>query len=67
MMQWLSGLSSIWVKGIATAFFLLMIIWAILLPKEYIFKGAPDKKLWRDLRLWAVIVLVVQIIIYIKF
>jgi hypothetical protein len=63
----LQNIPLVWAKYIAVIFFVAMIIWALLLPKEYILKGAPDRKPWRDLRVWAVIILIVQIILYIKF
>lgn len=63
----LQNIPLIWAKYIAGIFFIAMIVWVMVLPKEYIFKGAPDKKGWRDLRIWAAIILIVQIILYIKF
>lgn len=63
----LGNIPLVWAKYIATIFFVLMIVWSLFLPKEYILKGAPDRKGWRDLRIWAVIILIVQIILYIRF
>ena len=40
-------------------------IWAILRPKKYIFIGAPNQAKWRDLRIWTVILVVIQIAVYI--
>jgi hypothetical protein len=40
-------------------------LWAVLRPKEYIYKDAPNKAKWRDLRIWAVALVVIQILIYI--
>ncbi len=67
MIEWLKDLPLYWAKITGTIFFITIIIWAWTRPKDYIFKGAPDKKVWRDLRLWAVVVLTVQIILYITF
>ena len=67
MVEWLKDLPLYWAKIIGTVFFLSVMIWAVLRPKAYIFKGAPDSKLWRDLRLWAVVVLIVQIMLYVGF
>ena len=67
MSNFLSNLPLFWGKAVATIFFLGIIIWAWLRPKEYILKGAPDKKLWRDLRIWATILLVIQIALYLIF
>ena len=67
MTDWLKDLPLYWAKVMGTLFFLSVIIWALTRPKDYIFKGAPDRKIWRDLRLWAVVILIVQIALYIGF
>jgi heme A synthase len=67
MAQWLHSIPLSCAKYIAGAFFVLIIVWAISRPKEYILKGSPDRKWWRDLRLWAAIILVVQIVLYAAF
>ena len=67
MIHWLEGIPLVWAKVIGMLFFVSVIVWAVLRPRAYIFRGAPDKKVWRDLRIWAVVVLVVQIILYLKF
>ncbi len=40
-------------------------LWAVFRPKEYIYEGAPNKARWRDLRIWAVVLVIIQIIIHI--
>jgi hypothetical protein len=67
MVQWLEGLPLVLGKYIAAVFFIGMIIWAWLRPKEYIFEGAPDKSRWRDLRIWATVFLGIQAVLYIVF
>jgi hypothetical protein len=67
MYQWLTDLPLYWGKVIAIAGFAGMIIWAWLRPKSFIFMGAPDKRWWRDLRIWATVLLLIQIIIYASF
>ncbi len=67
MWTWLESLPLVWAKVAGTIFFLLVMLWALLRPREYVFRGAPDRKAWRDLRLWAAVVLLVQIILYIEF
>ena len=38
---------------------------ALLMQKRsFIFRGAPDDKAWRDLRLWAVIVMLPYLVLY---
>jgi len=41
--------------------------WAMTMPAAYAFKGAPDQARWRDVRVWAVIVIVLEMIPYIVF
>jgi hypothetical protein len=40
-------------------------LWATLRPKEYIYQGSPNQARWRDLRIWAVVLALTQILIYI--
>jgi hypothetical protein len=67
MFEWLKSIPLIWGTVIAAAGFAGMIAWAWLRPKAYIFKGAPDQKWWRDLRIWTTVLLGLQIIIYLSF
>ncbi len=56
-----------WGKVVATLFFIGVIIWTWFRPKSYIFSDAPDKKIWRDLRIWATFLLIIQIALYLIF
>ncbi|MBN1576981.1 MAG: hypothetical protein JW913_10540 [Chitinispirillaceae bacterium] len=60
----LSGIPLYWGVIVTVIFYAAMGLWVCLNPGEYIFKGAPDRARWRDLRIWAVILAVTQIIIY---
>ncbi len=62
-----SNIPLFWGKVVAAIFFLSVIIWAWFRPKHYILAGAPDKKIWRDLRIWATILLIIQITLYFIF
>lgn len=42
-------------------------VWAMSMPKPYAFKGAPDREWWRDVRLWAAAIILLQIIPYLIF
>lgn len=44
---------------------LLAIVWTI--PHEVVMRGAPDGARWRDLRIWATALVVVQLGIYLAF
>ncbi len=55
------------VKVLAGMIFLALAILPFLLPKDYIFKGAPNQKLWRDIRFWTLAVVLVELAIYLYF
>jgi len=67
MGDWLAGLPLVWGKIMAVIAFFGMTIWAWRRPKSFIYQGAPDSSKWRDLRVWASILMVVQIVIYLSF
>jgi hypothetical protein len=55
------------VKAGVIALFLALAIWALTMPRQYVFLGAPDQARWRDVRIWAVIVIGLEIIPYLFF
>lgn len=67
MTEWLRGLPLFLGKIIAIVGFVGMIIWAWFRPKGFILHEAPDQRKWRDLRIWASVLLGIQIIIYLSF
>lgn len=50
--------------GIFLGFFTLIGLAALLVPRDYIYRGAPDRRLWRDLRWWAAGLVAVHIAVY---
>ena len=67
MGAWLAGLPLVCGKIIAVFAFIGITIWAWRRPKSFIYQGAPDSHRWRDLRVWASILMVIQIVIYLSF
>ena len=67
MSEWLAELPLVWGKVVAVVAFVGIAVWAWKRPKSFVYQGAPDSKRWRDLRLWASILMVVQIVIYLSF
>ena len=67
MYEWLKELPLYWGKIMSTAGFAGMVIWVWFRPRRFIYNEAPDQKRWRDLRIWASILLSIQIIIYLSF
>ncbi len=67
MIDWLAELSLVWGKVIAVIAFVGIAVWAWRRPRSFIFQGAPDNRGWRDLRVWATILIAVQIVVYLSF
>lgn len=55
------------VRAIVIALLSSLAIWALTLPESYAFQGAPSRSRLLDVRLWAVVVIVLEIIPYIVF
>jgi len=57
----------VWANYISIAgfVFLAVLVWAI--PRELIYADATDQARWRDIRIWATILIIVQILLYIFF
>ena len=55
--SWLSSVSSETAKLVFLVLFVLIGILVIRLPEEYIWKGAPRKIWWMNLKIWALFVL----------
>jgi len=62
--DWLAGASVAWGVGITVAIYLLLLIWTLTRPRRMVYRGAPDDKRWRDLRLWVVPLVLVQVLLY---
>ena len=46
------------------SFFALLAVGVFLLPRGYIYLGAPDQARWRDLRLWALVLVILHACVY---
>jgi hypothetical protein len=62
--QWAGGFPRVVPMAIAVAVFAGMAAWALLQPREHVLAQAPDRRLWRDLRIWAVVAMAVQVVLY---
>jgi len=65
--HWLTGLSLAWATGIVVAGYVALTVYAATRSPDFLFEGAPDRKWWRDLRLWLIPVVLVQIGLYLWF
>ena len=64
---WIDGLPG-WVPiACALTLFIVAGLWVLTLKRDYIYLGAPDRAAWRDLRFWAVLVLLPYVLIYLLF
>lgn len=61
---WLDSLPMWMAKASAVGLFVLAGIWAVSLRREFVFLGAPNQKRWRDLRIWAVLLLMLYTTVY---
>lgn len=55
------------VKVLVIGIFAGLAIWAMTMPGDHAFRGAPDRAWWRDVRIWAVVVIGLEIIPYLFF
>lgn len=65
--EWLPTLSTTWGLVASIALLLVTLVWSWYRSREFIFQGAMDKKSWRDLRVWATVLMLVMIIVYFIF
>ncbi|MBN1541287.1 hypothetical protein JW992_04005 [candidate division KSB1 bacterium] len=66
MMNWTTDVYLAVAKWISLATFVGVAIWAVFRPKAFIFEDAPTTRRWRDLRIWSVLFMIVQIAIYLS-
>jgi hypothetical protein len=67
MSEWLFSIPLFWGKIFAVIFFVGMAVWAWFRPRKYIYEDSPDDKRWRDLRIWATVLLSLQVVLYVVF
>jgi hypothetical protein len=47
--------------------FIVPLVFALILPRAYIYLGAKDQKQWRNLKWWVVALVLIQVSVYIIF
>lgn len=65
--DWLSGTDLGIAKLLMLMAFIAPLIFSLFLKRGYIYKGAADNKLWRNLKLWIMGLTVVMVSVYIYF
>lgn len=61
---WADGFSGWQIRACYMAFFLAVLIVALRQKRSFVYEGAPDQKTWRDLRIWAAVVMAIQAALY---
>ena len=65
--RWLPTLSTTWALVASIVLLLVTLVWSWFRSREFIFQGAIDQQSWRDLRVWATVLMLVMIVIYFIF
>lgn len=63
--RWLGSLPMSVAVACALGLYAGAVVWVWTLRREFVFRGAPDKRWYRDLRLWATVVVMPYVAIYI--
>ena len=62
--HWTQNFETWMIKACFIAFFVSIACFVVWQKKEFVYMGAPDQARWRDLRIWALAILVLQTMIY---
>jgi len=54
-------------KIIIAFFYLILAVWVLRRPRNFVMEGAPTKRNWRDLRIWALVLIGIQVVLYFIF
>jgi putative flippase GtrA len=65
--NWLSNVSDGWGRVLLILAFIIPLIFAFTMKRKYIYKDAGDNAWWRNLKLWVLVIVLVQIAIYLYF
>ncbi len=65
--RWLGGLPMSVAVASALGLYVVALVWVWTLHREFVFRGAPDHRWWRDLRIWATLVVLPYIGMYLLF
>ncbi len=65
--NFLANLSEGWARFLVIMAYIVPLIFALTLSKKYIYEGAEDQKLWRNLKLWVFVIVAVMVGVYLYF
>jgi len=61
---WLGSLPMGVAMVCALGLYAIAVVWVWTLPREFVFRGAVNEKPWRDLRIWATLVVIPYVVVY---
>ena len=64
MADWLADLPVWWANVITVVLFIAIALACFLVPRRALMEDAPDQARWRDIRWWALALIIVQLGIY---
>ena len=62
--HWTQSFELWMIKGCFAIFFLSIALFVMWQKKDFVYVGAPDQARWRDLRIWALLLLGIQTGLY---
>ena len=62
--NWLNGISIGFAKAIVSFTFVIPLIFALIMKKSYIYAGAANMKIWRNLKFWIILLCAIVISVY---
>ncbi len=63
----MSGLPVVWANGITVVLFITIAIAIWFIPLKRLNHDTPDSARWRDIRIWATLLICIQLVIYAVF
>ncbi len=65
--DWINGLDIHIAKMLVMLAFIIPLVFALTLKKSYIYAGAADKKIYRNLKIWVMLLSIIMLLIYSSF
>ena len=60
-------LSAGWARFFVILAFIFPLVFAFTMRRQYIYRGAEDQKIWRNLKIWVFFLVAAQVLIYLYF
>jgi len=65
--DWGTHLSENWARFLVILAFIAPLIFTFTLPRRYIYQGAADQKMWRNLKIWILVLIAISVSVYLYF